>query len=237
VAANKNIGPTVARIGDDVLNDHDLQSIELDRAHKALAYLKNKIGDGIVPLLQEELDISTAQMERYAADSNGEWKSGFVVVKFDGVGAQELHDFFMGMVKAKDELALRAAHPEHFLTRIKASGPEIIENVGADDYPWYINGAFSPIDQTIPGTADSEYPIGFALTIRSVSGMVVGYALHELRDTKDGMQAKLTIVLPKTAPDRLIRGHSEHFAVEFRNWRIALAAKSHRTAGVDQRGD
>lgn len=226
MGTDKDIGATVATIGDETLSDHDLQAIELARAHKALAYLKNKIGANIIPLLQDELDISTAQMEKYARESSGEWKSGFVVIAFTGVSAQSLHDFFMTMVKNKDEAGLRAAHPEHFLTRIQPTGPEIIENVGEDDYPWYITGAFSPIDQSIPGAADPDYPIGFALTIRSSNDMIVGYALHEMRDTKDGMQAKLTIVLPKSAPNRLLRGHSEHFAVEFRNWRIALANQS-----------
>ena len=225
MGAGNDIGPTVATIGDDTLGDHDLQAIELDRAHRALAYLKNKIGENIIPLLKEELDISTAQMEKYTRESKGVWKSGFVVIAFSGVSAQSFHDFFMTMVKKKDELGLRAAHPEHFLTRITAAGPEIIENVGEDDFPWYIKGAFSPIDQSIPRAADAAYPIGFALTIRSSNGMTVGYALHEMRDIENGMQAKLTIVLPKTAPDRLLRGHSEHFAVEFRNWRIALANK------------
>ena len=47
-----------------------------------------------------------------------------------------------------------------------------------------------------------------------------------MKDADDGMHIRLTITLPQAAPAGLVRGHLEHFAVEFSNWtRHARAAE------------
>ena len=42
--------------------------------------------------------------------------------------------------------------------------------------------------------------------------------MHEMKDGEDGTHIRLTITLPQSAPENLVRGHLEHFAVEFSNW-------------------
>ena len=38
-----------------------------------------------------------------------------------------------------------------------------------------------------------------------------------MRDADDGLHLKLTIHLPKAAPDTFVTGHFQHFSVEFGN--------------------
>ena len=42
--------------------------------------------------------------------------------------------------------------------------------------------------------------------------------MHEMKDAPDGTHIRLTISLPIAAPESLVRGHLEHFAVEFSSW-------------------
>ncbi|BCZ47261.1 hypothetical protein psyc5s11_33280 [Clostridium gelidum] len=216
-----------AYIGEECLTDQDIQNIELVRARRSLAFLKNKIGnDAMVTLIEEELNAATIQTEKWANESNGEWKSGFVVMEMPGVSAEQFHSWFIGMMERNEGSALGVAHPDHYLNRMLPDGRgEVIENLGEFEYPWHMFLNFTDIDSTIPVLADKDYPIGFAAIVKSTNGKIIAYALHELRDHKDGMQAKLAIILPKAAPDTLIRGHLNHFSIEFRNWYNAMSAK------------
>lgn len=213
-----------AYIGEECLTDQDIQKMELVRSRRALTFLKNKIGsEKIINLIEEELNEATIQMEKWADESNGEWKSGFVLLEMPKVRAEQFHKWFMCLVKNESKL-LGTAHPDHYRNRVLPDGrAEVIENLGEFEYPWHIFLNLTEIDSTIPIPADKDYPFGFVAIIKSKNGKLVSYALHELRDYKDGMQAKLTIILPKAAPDTLIHGHLNHFSIEFRNWYIAMS--------------
>ena len=223
----KSSKTVTSSIGNECLSDQDIRNMELVRARRALAFLKNKLGsDGMRSLIEEEINASTTQAEKWADESNGEWKSGVVVIEMPGMKAERFHGWFISMIKNCDVSGLRAAHPDHYLNNILPDGqPEVIENVGEFEYPWHIILNLTKMDSTIPVLADKDYPIGFAGIIKSKNGKLIGYATHELRDQKDGMQAKLTIILPKTSPDALIRGHLNHFSIEFRNWYVAMVAE------------
>jgi hypothetical protein len=214
-------------LGEESLMEQDIRNAELARTRRALAFLKNKIGsDAMITLMKEELDSATIQAEKWADDSNGEWKSGFVVIEMPKVRAEQFHNWFIGLVERGDESTLRAAHPDHYCNRMLPDGrAEVVENFGEFEYPWHFFLNLIPIDSTMPVPADKDYPIGFAAVIKSKNGKLVAYALHELRDYKDGMQAKLTAIIPQAAPDTLIRGHLNHFSIEFRNWYLAMSAE------------
>lgn len=193
--------------------------LELARARHALQYLKSKLEEQtLMSLIHEDLDKTTRKAEQWALQSNGEWKSGSVVIVMSSISAERFHAYFMGMMRRRDEIALRIAHPDHYRNKITDSGPEIIENIGEDLYPWHVFGEFCDA-KLIPATqVDGSYSIGFGLAVKSKNGRTIGYANHEMKDYEDGMKVKLTIVLPRSAEERLIRGHLNHFMVEFRNW-------------------
>lgn len=228
MSSTKKSSPSIKfHFGEESLVEQDIQSAELARARRALTFLKSKIGsDAMITLMKEELDSATFQTEKWVDDSNGEWKSGFVLIEMPNVRAERFHDWFTGMAKRGDESALRAAHPDHYCNRTLPDGRvEVVENFGEFEYPWHIFLNLIPIDPTMPVPADKDFPIGFAAIVKSKNGKLIAYALHELRDYKDGMQAKLTAIIPKAAPDTLIRGHLNHFSIEFKNWYIAMSAE------------
>ena len=121
---------------------------------------------------------------------------------------------------------MRSAHPDHYRTQIAFPKAEIIENIGEDTLPWHLFALVGPWDASFPTQLDKNYPIGFGLTCRSANGKVIVYAWHEFRDYNNGAQVKLTIVLPKAAPDHLLKGHLNHFSVEFRDWYRAMRARN-----------
>ena len=213
-----------AEIAGEFYSDQTIQTMELVRARRALEYLKTKLGEeAIIRLIQQDLDTVTARAESWAQTSDGAWKSGHVLLHMPSITSKAFMDWFDAVIAQGDGKPLRIAHPDHLLNRILPGGAEVIENLGEDALPWHFFGQFSPIDAAIPLRADAAYPIGFALTVKSVKGIIIAYALHELRDVDGGMEAKLTIVLPRAAPDALIHGHLNHFAIEFRNWWQAVA--------------
>lgn len=215
-------------IGSVALDNQAIRDIELARARRALAYLKAKIGnDAMRELLQDDLDSTTERSRQWVDASDGEWKSGVMELIVPGPGAEAFHAWFFQMMGQDRQTDLRAAHPEHFLNRPLGKHAEVIENIGQDDLPWHIKLDFTPPDAEFPTEWDPDYPVSTRLgaIINDAEGRRIGSAIHEMRDADDGLHIKLTIHLPRAAPNELIIGHLHHFSVEFRNWtRMALNA-------------
>ncbi len=216
-----------ARIEDEVLNNDDIRNMELVRARRSLAYLKQKIGnDSMRLLLKEELDATTARTSNWMAESGGEWISGALLLETPGPGAAYFHHWFLTKMKNREEALFRAGHPDHFLNHPVEGGAEVIENVGEDDDPWHIFVRFVADETQFPTAWDSSYTERFGALITDRDNRRIGSALHELKDLPNGLGIKLTIHLPSAAPAHLVRGHLHHFAIEFRNWTTAALAES-----------
>lgn len=215
------------RIEDEVLNNDDIRNMELVRARRSLAYLKQKIGnDAMRVLLKEELDDATARTNEWMEASGGEWISGALLLETPGPSAAYFHRWFLTKMKNREEALFRAGHPDHFLNHPIEGGAEVIENVGEDDEPWHIFVRFVGDDTAFPTAWDSSYTERFGAFITDREGRRIGSALHELKDLPNGLGIKLTIHLPSAAPAHLVRGHLHHFAIEFRNWTMAALAES-----------
>lgn len=204
-----------------ILNNDEIKDMDLNRSHKALKFIKSKFHHYVKDFLKDELAITTEKSENYVAESQGEWKFGYTDVIMPGLSYEEYHDWFMSKLAANDEIALQVAHPDHYLnamSKTESKTVEIIENLGEDDLPWYLIGEFVNAD-IVPLERDKEYPADFCLRIKSSNGVIIGYAAHEFKNDINGdCDIKLTIILPKNAPDSLVTGHLNHFTVEFRNW-------------------
>ena len=218
-----------ARIGARTLDDAAIRDIELTRARSALAYLKDRIGNGAMrDLLKEDTDRSQVRTREWVRASSGRWKWGSLELTVPDPRAATFHEFFMTMMKEDRQPELRAGHPEHFMNVPLGPHAEVIENVGQDDLPWFIRLDFTPPDAEFPAPWDPAYPPDHRLGafINDADGLRIGSAIHEMRDAADGLQIKLTVILPDAAPDALVEGHLRHFAVEFRNWTRAAQERS-----------
>ncbi|CDT20069.1 hypothetical protein [Vibrio coralliirubri] len=207
-----------------ILNNNDIIAMDLERSHKALKFIKAKFHHHVKYFLKDEIAITTQQSEKYVEDSEGKWKSGYTKITMPFLTYQEYHSWFMKKLASRDEIALQDGHPDHYLNAVSESNPnlvEIIENLGEDELPWFLIGEF--VDSVaVPFERDETYPADFCLRIKSSNNVVLGYATHEFKNDKhNNCNIKLTIILPEKAPDYLIKGHLNHFTIEFRNWYLA----------------
>lgn len=211
--------PTFACIGSDWLTSHDLLKLELARARGALAFLKAKIGnERMQELLKAELRQTADRTSEWARLSEGGFQTGVLELVVPGPNAHAFHRFFMQMMKENGQSDLRAAHPDHFMNVPLGGTGKVIENVGGDDLPWFIQLEFTDDPARFPSPWNDDYPERLGAIISNMDGVLIGSAMHEMRDGDDGTHIRLTINLPKAAPPELVRGHLEHFAVEFSNW-------------------
>lgn len=210
---------TFGLIGDDRLDAIDIVKLELARAKGALEFIKAKIGnERMRELLDDEVRLSADRTAEWARQSGGAWRSGVLELVVPGPSAKAFHGFFMTMMKENRQDELRAAHPDHFMNVPLPGRAEVIENVGEDDIPWFIHLEFTDDPAKFPTTWDDSYPERLGAIIRNVDGVLIGSAMHEMKDADDGTHIRLTITLPEAAPEALVRGHLEHFAVEFGTW-------------------
>lgn len=218
--------PTFALIGDERLDRVAIARLELARARGAPAFLKAKLGnERMRELLAGEVRQTADRTAAWAAASDGRWRTGVLELVVPGPSAKDFHAFFMGMMREDRQSELRAAHPDHFMNVPLGPRAEVIENVGEDDLPWFIHLEFTDDPARFPGEWNPDYPERLGAVIRNLDGVQIGSAMHEMRDAEDGTHIRLTISLPEASPPRLVRGHLEHFAVEFGNWTRAARAR------------
>ncbi|MHB9863465.1 hypothetical protein [Streptomyces sp. YIM S03343] len=218
-----------ASLDGEHLTGEDIRDLELVRSRRALAYLKQKLGkDAMLALLKGDLDATTARVAEWARTSAGEWATGVVTLELPGLQAEAFEHWFMDAIRRDDEPTLRAGHPDHFLNHPRPGAPaEVIENVGEDELPWHIFLTFHGRETEFPTPWDPAFTHCFGVFISDRDGTRIGSALHEMRDSKNGMIAKLTIHLPAAAPSHLVRGHLRHFSIEFRNWAELASTRLH----------
>lgn len=228
ISQTRKSDTTYGTMKDRRLGPADLDAEELSRALGALAYLKTRIGnDGMRKLLAADLDETTKRTGSWAAASQG-WKSANLRLVVPGPDAAAFHGFFMEMMKQDRQPDLRAGHPDHFMNVPLVPKAEVIENVGEDDLPWFIELEFTDDEARFPGEWDPAFPHRLAAIIFNAEHVQIGSAMHELRDTGDGTELSMTISLPDAAPDALLDGHLRHFAVEWRNWARLARERSGR---------
>lgn len=215
---------TVATLDDARLTQHDIRSHEITRARRALAYLKDRIGDDAMrALLADDITGMMQIVRGWAAASDGGWRSAAVTLTVPGPGADAFRDWYADVVAGRRSAALRAGHPEHYLNTPGPDGIEVIEPIGETDAPWHI--LYRTVDPTgdLPVQWPDSFPVRFAAEIVDMAGLRVGYSLRALRDVPDAMEIRLVTCLPSATPDAVVSRHLRHLAIEYRNW-IALAS-------------
>ena len=213
--------PAHALLGPTLLTNADIRGAELARARHALAYLKGKLGnEALRALLREDLAATAAQVRGWVAASAGAWQTGAVELVVPGPPAVAFHAWYTRAMADDREAALRAGHPEHFVSHPQAAGTiEVIENIGETELPWQVFYHSLPDDDpAFPAPWEAGYAVRFGMELLDSNGLRFGFSMHQLRDAADGLHLKLTTYLPAALPPALVPHHLHHFAIEFRNW-------------------
>ena len=164
-------------------------------------------------------------MEEWVAASNNEWKSQSMTIFYPSLTVQQFLKYFLGLRATGNIYELQIAHPEHFYINVdtKTSISEIIECLGEDENPWHIFGGMIPNDK-LPCSleaSNNSYDVELSFEFKSPNNIVTVYSNYKYRNVDGGVEIILTIILPIKCPDHLLKGHMNHFSIEYRNWLIA----------------
>ncbi|HEY0813394.1 MAG TPA: hypothetical protein VGE11_08915 [Pseudonocardia sp.] len=193
-----------------------------------LAQVKSLLGrQGLLNLLNEEIEKGNAFLREMAELSDGELRSTTVVLAARGLKAFQ---FLQWLGKAFDEeRALLAAEPDHYaMFRNSDATVTVVERLGLHASRVLLP-AFDAAPDWVPETAgdllpESEYPFRRIAAITLPDGTVVGRMLTQFGDTDDGFTANITAYFPAACSEEFFEHHRQHIAVEFTNWITAAAA-------------
>lgn len=201
--------------------DGDVESLR-----DALGRRKAKLGhSGIEHRLARDIHWSTQAARITAKASRGRRSLSVIELVVSRGSATGFVEWFNQRTDTDDELAMLAAHPEHYLFRTGSDGRQEV---------WETNGGsplaarfFIDYDDTssLRTPPSPEYPIQVAGVARLSDGLAIGGVRHQFRDEGDGFRALLTVEFPAVSLPTILRDHRWHLAIEFSNW-IEAAARS-----------
>lgn len=138
----------------------------------------------------------------------------------EGSAAEFLQWYATGYLQANMAAMLRA-HPEHLGVLLFPDGRvRVLEVPGHSDGhgPELLRAKRLEDWKGVPIPLQPDMPYRLLARSESEDGQIVGYLLHEYRDTNPGFDARLAIYWPAGAPDAMVKGHADHLMVEFSNW-------------------
>ena len=194
-----------------------VESHELHFARRALALLKNRLGnDGMMELLSTDIARADAYWERTVIASKGEFTETSTTINITGLNVKAFLGWFHA--HAQDVPVMQAAHPEHYINTV---GP-ILETIG--DQPSFFHLQLLDQPAACVTTRDPQrYPMAMCGSATLRSGTVIGYACHQFREYDEqtegiGFEVRFGAWLPKTCDEEVLETHRKHFAVEWTNW-------------------
>ncbi len=205
-----------------------MDDFELAHARRALAKLKALVGrQGLLDLLAKDIDEGNAYLREKAIASKGSMRASTTVLAIRGLKAAEFVHWLE--TSFANESVLLAGEPEHYVIAPNADRTvTLVENIGPHitrvQLPAYDAAKKlddEPLDELLPV---GEYPFRRLAHLTLPDGTIVGRVLTQFGDTELGFNANLTCYFPVECPEEISVHHSQHFAVEFRNWITAAAA-------------
>ena len=149
--------------------------------------------------------------------SGGKRTSSQIEIHATGLSAQEFIHWFEERNALADQVALLAAHPEHYVIDCQDKQMFVIERTGGapmiSEFTIDMGELEDLEKEFLP-----DYPHRIAGQAIDSKGRVIGAALHQFRDTEEGLEGILRIDFPKRTPKVIIEGHKKHLAIEFSNW-------------------
>lgn len=198
----------------------------LQSLRQALSTRKAELGhSGIERLLARDVRWSTRVARITAMASSGRRALSVIELGVSRGSATDFVEWFNQRTETDDELAMLAAHPEHYLFRTGSDGrQEVWETNGGSPLAarFFIDYDDTSSLRTPPSPA---YPIQVAGVARLADGLAIGGVRHQFRDEAGGFRALLTVEFPAVSLPTILRGHRWHLAIEFSNW-IEAAART-----------
>ena len=111
-----------------------------------------------------------------------------------------------------------SACPFHYILRTTPEKKlEVVEGIGRFMLPLQMFIKYGD-DTGLSIPRLSGFPYQSVGCATMANGKIMGGVRHQFRDTKNGMEARLSVQFPKACPKFIVRNHQYHLAVEFSNW-------------------
>ena len=216
----------------------EIDQLELKASRRALLNLRTLLnGEPMRQLLREQMDAADKQWKKWLAASNGEWREVRLDMRVEGLTATQ---FVQGMAAlqskalaagsdGKDEFMINfmyPMHPEHYSPPAGDVGG-IIETLAAMPTRLIlVPRQLEDMPDFVQKVADKSYSFKQCAEGQLEDGTTVGYLFHQYKDTPTGCDLIFRGFGAKAAPDLVVEEHEEHFAVEFRNAILNVAANA-----------
>lgn len=200
----------------------ELLALSLEEAKRALAQTREAIGkEKTIELFSDEIKSSDQMWKKIneTADFSQPYQQAIVDVKTDNISLPQFMMFNQLLAKKNNLYMPSTIHPEHYFFDANSKGEQrIIETFGMYKDPSYLD---------LKPAGSKDYPIKpdddtdivmMGKTYLADSGLdttILG--MHQLKDRGNGMEVKLGVFLPESAPKEIIDGHKWHLMVEFKN--------------------
>ncbi|MGY4238354.1 hypothetical protein ACVIIW_007301 [Bradyrhizobium sp. USDA 4449] len=200
------------------LSRETVLKMEVRRARQMMALLARKLDAAkMKELFRNEVATSESQLIAWS-EGVGFAESVALAHIEEGSGAEFIEWYLTGYLQANTPAMLRA-HPEHLGVLLIPDGRVgVLEVTGHCHGPELLH--LKPLQDwsESPVPLQPDMPHRLMARIESQAGQVLGYLLHEFRDTNPGFDARLAIHWPAGAPAEMVKGHIDHLTVEFSNW-------------------
>ncbi|KZU34491.1 hypothetical protein Nizo2535_0969 [Lactiplantibacillus plantarum] len=196
--------------------------LSLDDAKIALAQTRESIGkEKTLALFKPETDRAD-QMWEHIADTSPvgkDFQEAYVDVETSNISLFQFMLFNQLLMKKNNLYLPSTIHPEHYYFEGDKSGKQtIIETFGMYKGPSYFNlKPGGPADYPVKPEPNVDLVMAGKTFLMSNGEDTKMMGMHQLTMTKNGMQVKLGVFLPKSAPSEIAEGHKEHLLVEFNN--------------------
>lgn len=204
-------------------SSRDVDSWELFASRRALRNLKCLISQpAMLSLLEPQIRQADAYYHSLLVASKGRYRECRTDLHVKGISMEEM----VGTRKRwlhvpREQMArelLLPAHPEHYATAPYDSDEDGIVEVIGEHVARLRVKTTSDVPEWVMAYGDPAYPIKKPTVLELWnSGEVLSYIMHEFRNTKDGSDLILRLLLPEKAPEVFFREHAEHLAIEFRS--------------------
>ena len=196
----------------------DMTGYSLEQMRQTLLDSKLRLGSQeLAKICKKDTVLSGFTAQFLVALSGGKRTSSQIEIHATGLSAQEFIHWFEERNALADQVALLAAHPEHYVIDCQDKQMFVIERTGGapmiSEFTIDMGELEDLEKEFLP-----DYPHRIAGQAIDSKGRVIGAALHRFRDTEEGLEGILRIDFPKRTPKVIIEGHKKHLAIEFSNW-------------------
>ena len=218
----------------EIRSASEVDAWELKAARRGFGNLKTLLeGQPMLDLLAKQIEEGDRYFKGLVEASDGQFKESRIDFKAKGITSSQFTQWFADLVgkettESKRHLYLdimAPAHPEHY-----ALGPYpigIVETIGRHLCRVRIDNV-ADVPDFVKHYGDPTYHTKLPVAGYLDDGTLFFYGFQELRDFAEGCDFRFRILFPAASPQLLIDEHTEHLAIEFRHWIVAVFNSNHK---------